>query len=93
MSLDSDVEVIANKISELSDMAYNVYKPLVDSIVEENTSKDEVEHLLDDMLGACYDDKILGLFKKVCRRYYKLYPEMIAAEILNYKELYEDEFE
>ena len=80
----------AEKIVELSDFAYDYYKPIVDKIVIENTSEREVERLLDNMLGACYDDRLLELFKQVCRRYYKLYPEMIASEIFSYKELYED---
>lgn len=52
--------------------------------------KGEVEHLLDYMLDVCSDDRMLNLFNKVCRRYYSLYPEMIASEILAYKEWYED---
>lgn len=84
------IKEIAEKIVELSDFAYDYYKPIVDKIVIENTSEREVECLLDNMLGACYDDKLLELFKRVCRRYYKLYPEMIASEIFFYKELYED---
>lgn len=40
--------------------------------------------------NVCHDDRMLNLFKKVCRRYYSLYPEMIASEILAYKEWYED---
>ena len=85
-----EIKEIAEKIVELSDFAYDYYKPIVDKIVIENTSEREVEYLLDYMLGVCYDDRLLELFKRVCRRYYKLYPEMIASEIFSYKELYED---
>ena len=49
-----------------------------------------MEHLLDYMFDVCHDDRMLNLFNKVCRRYYSLYPEMIASEILAYKEWYED---
>ena len=64
--------------------------PFEDRIIAENASEGEVEHLLDYMLDVCCDDRMLNLFKKVCRRYYSLYPEMIASEILAYKEWYED---
>ena len=69
---------------------YGYYKSLVDRIIAEKASEKEVEHLLDYMLDVCHDDRMLNLFKKVCRRYYSLYPEMIASEILAYKEWYED---
>lgn len=88
--MDLDVEAIAGKFQELNDFAYSTYKPLVDRILMENASESEVEHLLDYMLGVCQDDRMLGLFKQVCRRYYKQFPEMITAEIFYYKEMYED---
>ena len=46
--------------------------------------------MLDYMRDVCHDDRMLNLFKKVCRRYHALYPEMIASEILVYKEWYEE---
>ncbi len=88
--MDAAIKEIAKEIQRIQDMAYINYKPLVDSIVTRNASEDEVEHLLDYMLDVCLDEKMLGLFKRVCRRYYKQYPEMIASEIYTYKELYED---
>ena len=81
---------IVNLIQEISEQSYNYYKPIVDNIIAKTASENEVEHLLDYMLGVCHDDRMLNLFKKVCRRYYNLYPEMIAFEILTYKELYDD---
>lgn len=88
--MDAAIKEIAKEIQRIQDMAYINYKSLVDSIVTRNASEDEVEHLLDYMLDVCLDEKMLGLFKRVCRRYYKQYPEMIASEIYTYKELYDD---
>ncbi len=88
--MDADIKAIGKEIRRIQDLAYVSYKPLVDSIVLRNAPEDEVEHLLDYMLDVCHDDRMLGLFKRVCRRYYKQYPEMIASEILTYKEMYED---
>lgn len=85
-----DVKAIAEMIQEVTELSYNYYKPIADSIIAKKASEREVEHLLDYMLDVCHDDRMLDLFKKVCRKYYKLYPEMIASEILAYKELYED---
>ena len=88
--MDAEIKAIAKEIQRMLDIAYINYKSLVDSIVMRNASEDEVEHLLDYMLDVCLDDKMLRLFKRVCRRYYKQYPEMIASEIYTYKELYDD---
>ena len=88
--MDMDTKAIVERIQDISELSYNYYKPLVDSIIVERASEKEVEHLLDYMLDVCHDDRMLNLFKKVCRRYHALYPEMIASEILVYKEWYEE---
>lgn len=88
--MDMDTKAIVERIQDISELSYNYYKPLVDSIIVEKASEKEVEYLLDYMLDVCHDDRMLNLFKKVCRRYHALYPEMIASEILVYKEWYEE---
>lgn len=88
--MDMDTKAIVERIQDISELSYNYYKPLVDSIIVEKASEKEVEHLLNYMLDVCHDDRMLNLFKKVCRRYHALYPEMIASEILVYKEWYEE---
>ena len=47
--------------------------------------------MLDYMVGICNDDRMTELFKRVCRKYLYLYPEMITSEIYTYKEMYEDD--
>ena len=86
-----DIQEIANAIQETNDFAYTTYKPMVEDIIARNASESEVEHLLDYMVSLTGDDRMLQLFKKVCRRYYEQYPEMIASAILFYKEMYEEE--
>ena len=88
--MDMDINAIVERIQDASELSYNYYKPLVDRIIAGNASEEEVEHLLDYMLDVCHDDRMLNLFKKVCRRYYSLYPGMIASEILVYREWYEN---
>ena len=89
-SMKYDIGEIVCVIERLDELAYNTYKPIVENICIRKASELEVEHLLDYMLDVCHDDRMLNLFKKVCRRYYSLYPEMIASEILAYKEWYEE---
>ena len=84
------IDFIRDQDYNISELSYNYYKPLVDKIIAEKASEKEVEHLLDYMLDVCHDDRMLNLFKNVCRRYYSLYPGMITSEILAYKEWYEN---
>lgn len=89
--MDGDIEEIARMITEVNEKAYITYKPLVDDICARQAPESEVEHLLDYMVGICNDDRMLELFKSVCRKYIYLYPEMIASEIYAYKDMYEDD--
>lgn len=78
--MDIDINAIVERIQDASELSYNYYKPLVDRIIAEKASEKEVEHLLDYMLDVCHDNRMLNLFKKVCRLYYSLYPEMIVSD-------------
>ena len=90
-AMDSDIKEIARMLTELNEMVYNAYKTLVDDICARQASESEVEHLLDYMVGICNDDRMRELFKRVCRKYLYLYPEMITSEIYTYKEMYEED--
>lgn len=52
--------------------------PITNDLCARMASEDEVEYTLDRMLDFCSDEKMLLLFKKICRKYYRIYPEMIA---------------
>ena len=83
-----DIQEIADRIQEMNNFAYTAYKPMVEDIIARNASESEVEHLLDYMVSFTGDDRMLKLFKQVCRRYYGQYPEMITSVVFFYKEMY-----
>lgn len=89
-SMDEDIKKIACMITELDGLAYSTYKPIVEDICTRIASESEVEHILDYMVGMCNSDRMLNLFKRVCRKYIYLYPEMITSEIYTYKDMYEE---
>lgn len=89
-SMDEDIKKIACMITELDGLAYSTYKPIVEDICTRKASESEVEHILDYMVGMCNSDRMLELFKRVCRKYIYLYPEMITSEIYTYKDMYEE---
>lgn len=54
-------------------------------------SEFEVDMFLDSILSFCDDDRMLSLFKQVCRLSYRLYPQMITEYVELYKNLYLNE--
>lgn len=77
----TDTKEIARKIMDINETAYTTYKPIVDDICTRIAPEYDVEHLLDYMVGICNDERMLQLFKQVCRSYIDIYP---------YKEMYEE---
>lgn len=68
--MDKAFEEFGCKIQALDESSFNTYAPLVDGICTGTASEAEVEYLLDCLLGMCNDDRLLGLFKRVCRAYF-----------------------
>jgi len=89
-AMDDEIKKIVCMITEIDELAYATYKPIVEEICARKASESEVEHLLDCIVGICSSDMMLELFKRVCRKYIYLYPEMITSEIYAYKDMYEE---
>ena len=91
--MDENIYQIAEQMVQLHQKAYEVYLPLVEDVCSRTVSEDELSHLLDYLLDFACDEKMLGLYKKVCRRYLYLYPGCIKDYIEAYREMWEDERE
>ena len=85
------LEPLIQSMKALNNEAIAVYAPLVDDICSRHATLKEVERLLDYMLGFAGDDRMLLLFKRVCRAYWESYPENIAWYIMEYRKLYDPE--
>ena len=81
----------AEHIVGIHQKAYEVYLPLVEDVCSRTVSEAELSHLLDYLLDFAWDEKILGLYKKVCRKYLYVYPRCIKSYIEAYREMLEDE--
>ena len=88
---DDLIQEIGEALSWLHDDAFEAYCPIAYDLCSRTASEHEVELTLDYMLGFCGDDRMLGLFKMICRKYYLIYPEMIASEIYGYREWFEED--
>lgn len=72
-AMDDEIKKIVCMITELDDLAYATYKPIVEEICARKAYESEVEYLLDYMVGICSSDRMLELFKCVCRKYIYIY--------------------
>lgn len=89
--MDEKIYQIAEQIVQLHQKAYEVYLPLVEDVCNRTVSEDELAYLLDYLLDFACDGKILGLYKRVCRRYLYIYPSCIKSYIEAYREMWEEE--
>ncbi len=91
--MDERIHQIAEQIVAIHQKAYEVYLPLVVDVCGRTVSEVQLSHLLDYLLDFACDEKILELYKKVCRRYLYVYPKCIKFYIEAYREMWEDEEE
>ncbi len=75
-------------INLLEQRAYAVFREFVDSVIDGKQSDiAQIELTMDYMLGFGYDEKIEGLYKKLCRFLYPKYPQLIESHIRFYLEI------
>ncbi len=89
--MDENIYQIAEQIVQLHQKAYEVYLLLVEDVCSRIVSEDELSHLLDYLLDFACDEKILKLYKRVCRKYLYIYPSSIKLYVEAYREMWEDE--
>jgi len=68
------------------------WKPEAEKIIN-TKSKDinNIEHTLDALCEAAFDDEILNIFKKLCRYYYDIDPQATAQQIQFYREMWDND--
>ena len=92
MKIDKEIKEIANQIRILYEEAYREYlEPVEILCANPDASENEVGLMLDYLFEFCGNDKVLDLYKRVCRAFYTKYPECIARYIMWYREEYENE--
>lgn len=90
-SISDELDKLVSGFGQLTVQAYEVYAPIVEDIVN-NKSRDteEIEHTLDRMLGFCFDEKMLALFKRLCRHYYYIDPVATSAHVYAYRDMWDE---
>ena len=88
--MEKSIFKIAEQINQLHKKAYDTYLPLVDDICRCEVSEKELSYLLDYLLDFACDERILFLYKRVCRRYLYTYPNCIKFYIEAYRDMWEN---
>jgi len=89
--MDTNLSKLAKKVQNLTTKAYAEYKPSVEDIIaNKRTNQKEIEWLLSLMLDFCSDDKVLILYKTLCRYYWEINPQATADYIRYYRDMWEE---
>ena len=88
----NDFKELAECINKITQDAFEIYEVQVDNIYR-NKIKDEneIEKVIEGLLDFCHDDKILLLFKRICRYYYKINPSATFEYVNVYRNLWDEE--
>lgn len=89
--LVKDLEPLIQQMKTINDQAVVAYTPLVDDLCRRKAAQNEVELMLDYLLMFAGDDRMLALYKRVCRTFWQTYPESIAFYIMEYRKEYDPE--
>lgn len=86
----SDINAIVGQFSNLANEALRVYKPIVNEIIEkQNQDENHIQRTLDYLLDFCFDEKLLTLYRRLCRYYWDINPQATANYIDYYREMYD----
>ncbi|MBD3843764.1 MAG: hypothetical protein IE909_18190 [Campylobacterales bacterium] len=65
-----DIKAIVNQFPNLANEALKVYAPIVNEIIEKkNRDENHIQRTLDYLLDFCFDEKMLTLYRRLCRYY------------------------
>ena len=89
--LEDKISKLAETLAGIQERAVIEYTPLVHDICNRKATEDEVDNLLTWMFDFVGNEKMLVLFKKVCRTYLCTYPEVVEFYIMEYRKEYDRE--
>jgi len=88
-----EVIQLAERLKMLTDQNIAFIKPEVDYVLRNRiTDEKQIKRLLDRLLDcAGMSDDGLALFKRLCRYFYYINPQVTAEYVYSYRDLYDSE--
>ena len=95
MGNDEKVDEVKKAIEEFQssvDIAFAQFASFVDDVLSGRlTNIYTIEQRMDYMVGFGFDERIEGLYKKLCRFLYPKYPQMVVCHVKGYLETNREE--
>jgi hypothetical protein len=89
--ISRELRDLVSHLATLHHDALKAYTPLVDqTIADGSRNVKEIEHLLDGILDFCGDEKMLTIFKRLCRHYYGIDPRATAEYVHLYRKMWDE---
>ncbi len=93
---ENEIKELANKIATLhKEIALHTllyWKPKAEQIINtKSRDVNEIEHTLDALCEAAFDDEVLSVYKKLCRYYYDIDSVATAEQIQFYREMWDSD--
>ena len=80
---------IGQRFRSLAALAWPIMADEVNGIIgQADRDNQRIEHCLDHLLQYCYDDRVLSLFRQLCRYYYTFNPAVSVQYIYFYREMW-----
>jgi hypothetical protein len=89
--MSETIQALGQQLQALTRQAQQVMQADTDDIIrsgDRDTAR--IEHLLDLMLGFCFDPAVLVQFKSLCRYYFALDPVATAGHVHAYREMWDE---
>ena len=89
--MSSALNKLGPQLAALASQAHHAMQADVDDIIQrDDRDLDRIEHLLDVMLGFCYDPAVLAQFKRLCRHYWALDPVATTRHVHAYRDMWDE---
>ncbi len=89
---DFNINTIAQTFKANADRAYGLYAPWVEETVAGGVrSVRDIEFLLDHILNFCFDQRMVELFRMLCRYYYDIGQRATTRYVHAYRELWDEQ--
>lgn len=96
MSITDDISILGNHIIKLQEKAIKttleLYEPKINLIINSKSNDiNLIERTLDALLDFAFDDKVLFLYRKLCKYCLYINPVTTKFYINSYREMWDDE--
>lgn len=86
-----EVKKILERRNQLAIKAYDQFKQITENLITSKTDDiNQISYTLDFMLDFCFDDKILQLYRKLCRYLYSINANAAIDYVNTYRQIWDE---